>query len=276
MQSRPEFVAIETTSKCNLACPMCPHQAMHREKKDMPLSLFERVVSQLVQFNFPLTWLHHYGEPLLNSNLQTMLEILKGTQLSGYGIATNAVLLDAKVSEMFSKYDIVLLVAVDAEDANAYMELRGANLYSVVVENVKQLIRITQGSRVKIQIQGMMTPQATEDTKNKIVEMFGQHSNVSYLWKMFCNHKNAKISSSKCVDVTKCTQPQKVFVVSSLGMCSVCCFDYDILQPIGDVNTETIAEIWNGNKRNQIIENLRSGNLEILPACSNCLNDSFQ
>lgn len=275
---RPKYVCIEVTSRCNMECPICVMQHMCREKKDMELSLFRKVVSQLEQFNMPLSWLHFYGESLLNKQFPEMLDILRDSSLQGYAVGVNGTLLTEQMCEILSRHQLIVRVAVDSHDSRQYMNLRGSDQHAKIVQNTKNFISIAQGKPVKIEIQGMMTGKNDKQTKTRIVKMFGKHPNVEYIWKRLNAHKETDKSLGVFPEVSqnfRCTQPQQTFIITATGVCVACCLDYDAVQPIGDINEETLLDIWNGQKRKDIMDKIRSRDWGSLPACCDCMNIYF-
>jgi radical SAM protein with 4Fe4S-binding SPASM domain len=75
-------VAIETTSICNRACGYCPNSnkdlKSQRPQRDMDQKTFNKIVDQLKEINYQgVVSLQHYGEPLLDRNLDKRIRQLK-------------------------------------------------------------------------------------------------------------------------------------------------------------------------------------------------------
>lgn len=65
---------IEATNFCNASCSYCPHSKMTREKGFMSVETFLQVLDVM---DNAYTGLHHFGEPMLNPNLSTFIELAK-------------------------------------------------------------------------------------------------------------------------------------------------------------------------------------------------------
>lgn len=273
--SMPSFTQIEVTSRCTNSCPICPrYSPLNRADADMSMDLFREIVRQMEQYKFPLSWIHNYGEPLLHPELEKMLGILEASSLSGYGLGTNGVLLNDERARMLSRHTLNVIVAVDSHRPDIYARLRGKKQHDLVVENTKRFIDISRGGKVRISIQGMMTGEDETGTQAGLVAMFGFHPHVSYIWKRFNPLKNAAYMyphTRKPVG-TQCRQPYQTLIVNVNGVCTACCLDHDLIQPIGDVNAETLLDIWNGEKRRLLIERLCAGDWGRLPGCAGCMN----
>ena len=53
-------------------------------------------------------------------------------------------------------------------------------------------------------------------------------------------------------------------------MVSQCCCDLSFSNPMGNVKTQSIKDIWYGEKFVDLRRNLNNGNREISPICSKC------
>ena len=72
-----------------------------------------------------------------------------------------------------------------------------------------------------------------------------------------------------------CYRPWLTFTVLWDGRVSLCCADFDGTTVLGDLNSQTIAEIWNAEPyRNARREHLESGGPDICRACDLPRKDS--
>ena len=87
----PLTLAIESTAKCNLFCPMCPRESIYFPPKDMELSVFKKIIDDgkaFLEFAVP----YGDGEPLLNPEIYDMIAYCKQVGVPS-GISTNATVL---------------------------------------------------------------------------------------------------------------------------------------------------------------------------------------
>jgi len=107
---------IEVTTRCNLACPYCPHPKMQREKTDMNSSTFYRVME----------WVKHFtklgqqrelaftgiGEALLHPYLFEMLEQARQEYAGLIHFSTNGILFDDEAARFCAEYQIGVFVSM--------------------------------------------------------------------------------------------------------------------------------------------------------------------
>jgi radical SAM protein with 4Fe4S-binding SPASM domain len=68
-----------------------------------------------------------------------------------------------------------------------------------------------------------------------------------------------------------CQYPSQRLVITSRGLAYPCCIDLHETMPVGDINKQTILEIWNGNEMQTLRENLRSlDTKKWSKTCQNC------
>ena len=72
VDSLPVSLIAETTSRCNLKCPMCPRQCPDYPAADMDPRLFERIVDE-VRGDSGLIFPWGLGEPLMNPDIFSMI-----------------------------------------------------------------------------------------------------------------------------------------------------------------------------------------------------------
>ena len=68
----PNSLDIELTNRCNLTCPKCPRGSMGRPEGDMSIELFKTVIDSSFPYIY-FAWLHLFGEPLLSTELISMI-----------------------------------------------------------------------------------------------------------------------------------------------------------------------------------------------------------
>ena len=87
----PAVVRIEPASSCNLKCSHCPTGLGHAPKGIMKMTIFNKVLEDLIQYGHLVSTvvLYHGGEPLLNKNLGQMIVEVKKTEVGKVKIVSN-------------------------------------------------------------------------------------------------------------------------------------------------------------------------------------------
>lgn len=136
----PNFVQIESTTKCNMKCKQCIRGP--GENYDMSFEFYQSLVDQLnfTRFGTKHVDLTGVGEPLLNSNLVSMIDYAKkrGFRVS---FTSNFMLMnESRAVDVISSGVDYLYVSVDGGTKDTYEKIRvGAN-YEEVISNIEHFM----------------------------------------------------------------------------------------------------------------------------------------
>ncbi|RLE34871.1 MAG: hypothetical protein DRJ61_04355 [Acidobacteria bacterium] len=262
-------VGIELTNRCNMRCTMCPLPNLTRPAADMPWSLVEKVAADFAANNIQVRWLHEMGEPLLYEKLAEAIDLFPGCSVS-----TNAMALTPEIGERLLNSTLGRLrLCPDTVNPDVYPEIRRGGIYDKVVGNIRVFLDQAAGASMTIEIQKMVS----KLTSDERVQTFEALYDIDH-------HPNARIIEKTCegLDTTDATDlheeyygcfqgyPFKWFIVMADGRVTHCCYDSDCLQPIGDMNTQTVQEIVHGETIDRFMEAFQARDWEILPRCGEC------
>jgi len=173
----PVGVQIETTSRCNLTCPMCPTHKVGSEvktkKTDMPTSDFKAILEDWSKRIFTLH-LFGRGEPLLAKNIFELIDYSNQLGIPHVSITTNGVLLDQKRAQELNRVGLSeLRVSIDGADQSTYEKIRGTDLEQVL-ENIAFLRSI---SDIPVSVNFLLTRQTWDSALKmpEVLERIGAH-----------------------------------------------------------------------------------------------------
>ena len=173
----PVAVQIETTSRCNLTCPMCPTHKVGSEvkikKMDMPTSHFKAILEGWSKRIFTLH-LFGRGEPLLAKNIFELIDYSNQLGIPHVSITTNGVLLDQKRANELRRVGLSeLRVSIGGANQSTYEKIRGAELEQVL-ENITYLGSI---SDIPISVNFLLTKQTWDSALEmpEVLERIGAH-----------------------------------------------------------------------------------------------------
>lgn len=125
----PRTVTIEITTRCNLACVMCPHGLPDgmQTKRDAPVALVDAILRAAPT----LAEIHPtgVGEPMMADGFWRIVDALAGKQRPALVFHTNGVLLTERNVARLARVPVSRVnVSVDAADAATYRRVRGADM----------------------------------------------------------------------------------------------------------------------------------------------------
>lgn len=146
VRSTPRRLTLETSSRCNLRCVMCP-QAINAVNR--PKYMDEDLVSALNTFILQSrqVQLHGIGEPLLSPAFWSILKSLPDNCESS--INTNLTVLDERrLNDLLHSNVKSVSVSLDAARAETYQKIRGHS-FDAVIGNIRRLVEARRTSGQK-------------------------------------------------------------------------------------------------------------------------------
>ncbi len=158
----PSKLYVETTTRCNLACPMCVKQTWGRNEPEglFTAGLFDQIVPALQHLDALI--LNGIGEPLLHPGIEHFIATAKETMpATGWvGFQTNGLLItEARALSLVKAGIDKICISVDAVDPRVYRTLRsGGELGRMerAFSALQHAKKKTPGSRLQIGIEFVM------------------------------------------------------------------------------------------------------------------------
>ncbi len=147
--SLPYRLQIENGNICNLRCTMCALNVMKRKKGMMNLEKFKEVFDTVKPAYVNLTG---YSEMILNKD---MFDIIKYAKSKGafVKIDSNATLTtDDKANKIIDSGIDLISISVDGATKETYEKIRIPAKFEVVIENLKNLVKVRNERKSKTQI----------------------------------------------------------------------------------------------------------------------------
>lgn len=287
LSNLPQVLGIESTNHCNIKCIMCPRgepDIMRRPIGHMSNELLERIIDQSTYFTDP-TWLHWFGEPLMNPNLFDQIEIAK-RKVPNLGISTNATLLteENQIRILDSSLDTII-IAIDGATKSTYESTRKSARFTFekVIDNAEQFLsrRMALSKTRPHIILSIIAMESTVVEQEQFREYWTTRGANEVLFKPFVDWGGqapgtfkdlAKVEERSLLASPRphaCKFLWQSLVITWNGYVVPCCYDYDAKMVLGDLKIQTLEEIWNGPAYVQLRQaELAGQNNSAL--CANC------
>jgi MoaA/NifB/PqqE/SkfB family radical SAM enzyme len=266
-------IDIETYNVCNLRCTMCPYPDMTREKVLMSMDLFKKIINDATTNNIRQLCLNFYNEPLLDPLLFERIKYAKSKGLRVMFNSNGCLLTGEKISALLDSGLDSISFSFDGAKKETYEKLRvGAN-FEKTVNNIMELIK--ERNR-----RGLRKPSVTMyfvAQKHNYQEI----SKFKSFWKKFADRVSIGLVDTRRMEgllpeefelkklrrIYPCREIFQHMLIMSNGKVALCCVDYDGSIVLGDLNQQTINELWNSNKINKIRELHLSGQGDKIKLC---------
>lgn len=253
---KPRIYQIETTSRCNLACPFCPRTTDLKENNirslnaTMPLKDFIMILDQMPWLKS--IELFHFGEPFMHKDFHDYVAACKERGIYTV-VASN--LLPAtkdKIDKVFEAGLDFLVMDVDSLDPDKYASMRVNGklnqlqpIVNYILKHPKRPYTVAQ----TINIDGVK--EYTEQEFHNWVGLDCPLPNeIRY---KFLDSFRGEIAPEKGMLMPEdvCKEPFYGLTIHVNGNVVVCDRDWAGENVMGNVFEQSIMEIWNGEKYKQ-------------------------
>jgi len=286
----PYVIFIDPSSACNFKCTYCPtgHLDLIKDTKRyqgvLKLEIYKKIIDDLKDFkkNIKVLRLYKDGEPFLNKNLAEMISYAKSSKKVDYiDTTTNASLMTKeRLKPVLDAGIDKINISIDGMNNETYESFTKTKLeFSEIIENVKWLYRNKGNTEVVVKIPADII---NEKEKKEFFEVFGDYSdrifveNFAPCWPEFDVEKHTGVKITKGIyqqEITEtdiCPYIFYSFSVNADGLVSSCFLDWKRKLIIGDVRAESMKEIWNSKKMNQLRIMHLEGKRKNMDTCGSC------
>lgn len=271
--SQPLKILLDPSDICNFRCKFCFQSRTDFKGQLMTEEIFERVISQLKEFDEPINIIHLYnlGEPLLNKNISKWVKrILEEKVAKEVSVTTNGSMLSYEMSDALVEAGLTkITVSLNGLSDEDYERIVGRKQeFEQIYNQIKYFYKKRKQCHLHVKING---DDFSEESKERFVELFKDYAdsiNIDNVVDVWSDMSIAADRSSTMYDMgdlfdneSKVVCPQLFYemAIHPDGTISPCNADYQYhKESMGNIFDSTIKEVWNGEKWNQMrINSLR-------------------
>lgn len=274
-------INIEITSSCNARCIICPHKSMKRPEGKMSDTLLTKILDGCG--NRPMDIHYHLnGESLLDSRLPSIIAYGRSKNpRSKHTIYTNGSLLGKRADEFFSHPDSILddiYISFDGGTKEIYEMHRVGLNFEQTLDSIRQFIKkrnVLGLKRPKIHLLMVLT-RLNEHTKKRFNNLWKDLlidglDSISFAAQMNWAGDIDRIADYPYPKSPRCPLlfNHHVFILYT-GDAVMCCLDCEGREIVGDANIQTVHEIADGQRYEELRKLFAEGNWDKLPLCGKC------
>jgi len=262
LRHMPYVAYIDPTNICPLRCPLCPTGLREQGRKTgmMSFQTCKKIIDQIKDYVFFIRF-YNWGEPLLNKEIFRMIDYAHQNNI-GTSFSTNLIPANSKIIEKITRSPLdYLIVSIDGTNQEAYEKYRKGGNFNKVINNLKYLVSL-KNPNLKVEWlyvinkynEGQMQ-KAEELAKNIGVDILHFSPTVDCLSATQMNDRGKEIYKEFSVDYETNCSPSKTcswlysrMVFNWNGTVGPCCALDDQRFDFGDINKDSIKNIWNNNK----------------------------
>ena len=244
--STPMFntIALETRTRCNSKCSFCAASILTDKREDlyMPDALIDKIIVELKQMDYTGRFVFFINnEPLMDARLVEMIGKVKAELPKAISeVHTNGLKLNPRTGR----------------------ELLEAGLDVLIINNYTQKNEMISGVKKFLEEVAPEFPDVEIEYYQRLVE--------EQLANRGGTAPNA-ILPQKRLDIP-CFFPFEYLGITADGRVSICCQDHYFEEVMGNINTQSLADIWYGEKfKKHVLHFLK----EIVPSLNFVMSVTF-
>ena len=275
---------VEINNSCNINCVMCDTKSSTRKKALMKLDLVEESVIQLKRRGITTVGLHTIGDPLANTRLKEVFEILRKHKMFT-SLSTNGLLLHKHIDTLENFTDVcrVLRFSIDGATKITLEKIRFGTIWEDLIKNLD----LASERLTKVGYDFFVNFTISRENFNEIGEFitffrkyfkdpsrqfqFGFMNSLapsnSYFLENNILQEHTHLNSY-CDQIAN-----SIPYILVDGRVSVCCRDYDGSLVVGNLNEKNVDKVMSDNKFKELMEaheNHKSNKIKNYHLCNSC------
>ncbi|MEK7665090.1 MAG: radical SAM/SPASM domain-containing protein [Patescibacteria group bacterium] len=283
----PLVVYVEPSGYCNLKCRFCIQKTNGKMlKKDlMSKALFLKMIDDIAEFPEKIKLLRvcGNGDPLINRDIIKMLQYAKKKKVAEkIELITNGIMLNENLIENLPKFLNRLVISIEGLSSEDYWQTSMAKInFDNLLNNISSL-NLKKGKcalHIKIHNKAVFS----ENKKKKFLEIFDDKCDQIYIenlvpmWPQLDTDyfvDEFRWGGGKVIKRQVCAQIFKGVQVQADGDVVPCCVDWKRINILGNINKNSLSEIWKGEKLKELQIKHLTGNKGKVEPCKDCtMND---
>lgn len=287
-QQRPQNlqfseVRIENTNRCGYHCFFCPREKLERDQGVMPLEDLALVLDRVGEHQ-GLVDLHGFGEPLLDKLLPAKIELVtsRWPEAEPRFYSTLGVKVQPDYFQRLAEAGLRHVeVSFYGFDRESYWQAHGSDRYAVARANLIRLCEVQKNSAGALQVVVRAFP------KSDLVKQPGatpQLLDEFHLWLQslgirvlrerelhnYGKGRNYNAAGAELPCSIVWGYRRRILQVTWDLYVIPCCFDFNADMKLGNLRTQSLAEIFSGPQYTEFIQSHVDNRLWGYPVCGAC------
>ena len=249
----PLTIEVETVNRCNSDCSFCPinYNNDPRPYQKMQMELIEKIANDLANINYDgILGLHSNNEPLTDRRIVEICALFrKKVPLAYINIWTNGIMLNYELYVQLFDTGLDELLIDNYDDGLHLIKSVAKLLEEIEKNNNPHLKEYKRKTRIILRKKNEILTNRGGIAPNKPVEVFKEYN---------------------IYETHSCAYPFTQMVIRPSGEVSLCCQDAFGQVTLGDLKTESILDIWHGEKFEGVRMALQQHGRKEIKLCSKC------
>ncbi|MBF0144233.1 MAG: SPASM domain-containing protein [Magnetococcales bacterium] len=276
----PKFLTIEPINRCNAECIMCGIDFAAKAKATLSAPLFGRMVEEIGRYAATVekVIIALDGEPLLDRKLASKVRALKEAGVRRVNVTTNASLLTATRGEELIEAGMdEIYITIDSLKKPVYEAIRRGLDFETVLGHTRGFIALRDARKAAVTIRVLMVQQElNRDEPDQFRAYWGALLGERDQVAVQKAHNWARavqvmpVGDEASINAIPCISLWSTLGIHADGRVGLCCMDTLWRYPLGDLNQQSIAEIWASPAMEAARRLHLDGRRAEIPMCDGC------
>ena len=270
--AKPKFIQMETVTKCNAKCPFCPQNEIVRDPARMPTETWRKIVADTrgwgITYRPFLT-----NEPFVDNRMPEIVRYLKDNDPTArVEINTNGELMTEKLSvELLEAGVDIMRFSIDGFSRETYEPSRIGIDFTKVMERTRRFLELWDEGGYRDKVFTELRMIEVPENKHEVEayrDYWGPLCNEVLITAMYqwpwTGQKREDVVLKPCLKIL-----DEMFFYTN-GNATICCWDVHERAVIGNVNDQSVGEIWESYAVQCMRATLDDGRRDLLNLCSRC------
>lgn len=293
----PAHLTVETSSFCQLRCPVCPTPHALERKGNFPLEVFKTLLSQ-VQWRLDTMYFGWSGEPLLNRDVPTMIRLAVDRGIKTH-LNTNGMLVGRLAEQILDSGLGFIGVDLDGKNQETLVQYRVRADWQEIVSGVERLtcLKKARGLPTPVVSLQMIVMKQTEHQIDDFVALasrlgadqaFLKSFNIDLgSWMSDDDHrrmaerflpsdrtysryefKDGRVQVRPEILKAKCPEAHGGMTILQNGDVVLCCLDFKANHVLGNILKTPLVEIWRSEAYREIRKAVDARVLDLCKMCT--------
>lgn len=276
MSDYPKVIEIQFHNKCNSNCLICPYKDMNYSYKKMTNELFEKFLNEIDESKLKKIIPYLNNEPFLDVEFINKVKRIRNKfKKLEIEISSNVSMIREEDIIEMSHLDITeLRLSVFGYKKDTYNRIMPYLNYEKTFEELKKISNIMSKSNTIISIVMIDNGEIDEQEFIDMKKMCNELGFNFERWGFLDRSDNVTYKSNNVYneDVSYCEQnrPLERMHILSDGRVIFCCQDWAHSLVVGNINDNTISEVWNSSIYNDARDSLYIKEKDSPLICKKC------
>jgi radical SAM protein with 4Fe4S-binding SPASM domain len=289
----PVSISFEPTTSCNLRCPECPSglRSFSRPTGMLKNDFFKQTIDDIHTHVLYLIF-YFQGEPFLNSDFLDMVAYASKKKLYT-ATSTNAHYLTDEMAKKTVESGLDrLIISIDGTTQDVYSQYRIGGKLEKVIDGTKNIVKWKKQLKSKTpliifqflvvkpnehqteEIRKIANELGVDELRFKTAQVYDYEKDPNQLIpenEKFSRYKKNTDGTYRLKNklANRCWKLWHANVITWDGLVVPCCFDKDAMHQLGNLKTQSFADIWKNDNYKQFRRELMKSRKNI-DICANC------